>query len=337
MNLRCTVLALVAVSVGFAQEGPTPSWLAFDDASVGIRLVEERSSTGGTTADQWQYHDVLAGKVFVDPEHNYSFNFLIGNGDAFPGGWSNTGAGSAPASGKTYLKQFFADAKPVQGVEVQWGGIGMERGASTPVTSYSGDGFMTGERFYIRNSEDLYFDKVAFTFGYLGRVDQPNVWDRANTLWMNNYQQYLLEKKFSSRVTGSADYTVVAGERTLREAAHVNLPQWKVMDNVQFDMYERTNHTAAAGGHLGVGKKLNKTVEVRGGYASIDRNYGDLNDDAFFHGRRVYMASTIHLGRGFAVTPMYDHAAGNSYVLPNDTHFHLAFTYDFLKLLGEKK
>lgn len=335
--IRSTRLGLLVVTMGFAQEGPTPSWLSFDEATIGIRPVQERDSAHAKTADQWQYHDVLAGKVFVDPAHNYSFNFLVGNGDGFPGGWSSTSLGQGPGSPGTYLKQFFADAKPVSGLEVQWGGIGVERGASTPITSYSGDGFMTGERFYVRNSKALFFDKVAFTFGYLGRIDQPNVWDRANTMWMNNYQQYLLEKKFSSRVTGSADYTVLAGARTFRQAARVETPELKWVDTLRVDVYERTNRTAAAGGHIGLGKKLSHNFAVEGGYASIDRNYGDLNDDAFFHGRRLYATATIHLSAGFAIAPMYDHGVGNSYALPNETHFHLALTYELSKILAEKK
>jgi hypothetical protein len=334
---RLSALTLIVFSsVALSEEAVIPSWLSFDEASVGIRPVIEKDSSGVTTARDWQYQDVLGGKIFVDPSHRLSFNFLAGSGDAFPGGWSNTGAGSAPASGKFYLKQLYADAVFVPGLEVQWGGLGMERGVSTAISSYSGDGFMTGERFYVR-SHALYFDKVAFTFGYLGSIDRPNVWDRANTLWMNNYQQYLLEKKLSDRLTASTDYSVLAGTRTFRQAIRVNVPEWKAIDTLQFDMYERTNHTAAAGGHIGASKKINRALDLAGGYAAIDRNYGDLNDDAFFHGRRAYVAATVHLGAGFAVSPMFDHAIGNNYPLPNMSHFHVAFTYEIAKLLPERR
>lgn len=308
-------------------------WLSIDTAVVGVRSAYEQSSSGITTTNQLQYRDALDGKFFFDPDHNFSLNFGVGAGDAFPGGWGNTGIGRAPASTNSYLKLLYLDAKPAPGLELQWGGIGIERGASTAITSYSNDGFMAGERLYARSPNYLFFDTVAVTYGYLGDVTHPDVWDRAHTLFENNYQQYLVLKNLSKRFTASADYTAVAGAKTIREAVTGKVPELRVVDHFTVDLYERTNHTAAAGGNVSISKSVTKVFSLTAGYAAIDRNYGDLNDDAFFHGRRAYLAATLHLPYGFAISPMFDHGVGNNYQLPNNTHFHLAFTYDLLQSL----
>ncbi|MFZ0592002.1 MAG: hypothetical protein WAM39_16170, partial [Bryobacteraceae bacterium] len=147
----------------------------------------------------------------------------------------------------------------------------------------------------------------------------------------NNYQQYLVLKKISKKLTASADYTNLAGARTLRQALRADVPEFRVVDKAIVDVYERTNYTAAFGGNVSVSKSLNKMFGLTAGYAAIDRNYGDLNDDAFFHGRRAYFAAAVHPIRGFTISPMFDHGVDNNYYLPNNGHFHLAVTYDLLQ------
>jgi hypothetical protein len=331
----CALLsAFILCAAGHAQDSEdlTNRWFSIDKAAVGVRSVYEQGSTGATTTNQMQYYDAFEGKFFFDPSQKYSLNFGIGAGDAFPGGWSNTSIGNAPATTNySYLKLLYFDAKPNSLIEAQWGGIGIERGVSTAITSYSNDGFMAGERLYVRDSRDLFFDSIAVTFGYLGDVLHPDVWNRANTLWQNNYQQYLILKKISKKLTASADYTNLAGAHTLRQALHASMPDLRVVDQANVDVYERTNYTAAFGGNVSVSKSLNKMFGLTAGYAAIDRNYGDLNDDAFFHGRRAYFAATVHPLRGFSISPMFDHGVANDYYLPNNGHFHLAVTYDLLQ------
>jgi hypothetical protein len=326
--------AVLFSNAAFAHDSEdlTNRWLSIDKAEVGVRSVYEQGSNGATTTNQMQYYDAFQGKFFFDPGQKYSLNFAIGAGDAFPGGWSNTSVGNAPATTNySYLKLLYLDAKPNSLTEIQWGGIGIERGASTAITSYSNAGFMAGERLYVRDSRDLFFDSIAVTFGYLGDVLHPDVWDRAHTLWQNNYQQYLVLKKISKKLTASADYTTLAGGRTLRQALHANVAELRVVDQANVDVYERTNQTAAFGGNVSVSKSVNKVFGLTAGYAAIDRYYGDLNDDAFFHGRRAYFAATLHPVRGFTISPMFDHGVDNNYYLPNNGHFHLAITYDLLQ------
>lgn len=332
--LACSLLCGIAAAQDNVLVTP---WLSLDNAEIGIRPVLEKSSSGSTTANVLQYHDLFSGKLFLDHRHEFSLNFDAGAGGAFVAGWANTGAGSEPASRSFYLKQLYLEANPLSSLEVQWGGIGLERGVSTAMTSYNYDGFMSGERVYVRDPGHLFFDKMAVTFGYLGDVMHPDVWDRAHTLWMNNYQQYLIEKKISARAAASADYTVIAGARTFREAVRIDVPEFRIADRIQADVYERTNRTAAIGGNISAAKRISSRLDAITGYAAIDRNYGDLNDDAFFHGRRLYVAANVHLGRGFAVSPMFDHGVGNSYDLPNNVHFHVAFTSDLLAALKDSK
>ena len=324
---------LFSAATQAADDAVTTRWFAIDQAVVGIRPAYEQDSKGATTTNQLQYHDAFEGRFFFDADHAFSLNFGGGAGDGFAGGWGNTAIGAAPASTNSYLKLLYLDAKPISAVELEWGGIGIERGASTASSSYSNDGFMAGERLYLRSPNQLFFDTVAVTYGNLAEIMHPDVWDRAHTLFENNYQQYLVLKNLSKRFTASTDYTVLAGARTFREALRGNIAELRFADQFNIDLYERTNRTAAGGGNISLSKSLTKGLGLTAGYAAIDRNYGDLNDDAFFHGRRAYLAATLHLPYGFAISPMFDHGVGNSYDLPNNTHFHLAFTYDLLESL----
>ena len=230
-----------------------------------------------------------------------------------------------------YLKKLYFSAKPVEGIEFQYGGIGIERGVSTPITSYADPGYLTGGRILVHHPKALFFDTVSFTKAYLGDLDSPNMGRRFHRLQQSNYQQYLVEKRLSGRVSASMDYTNQWGIKTLRESIRLGVKESRVLDVVQFDSYQRTNRDRKTGFNFGLEKDLTRRLSLVGGYAAIDRNYGDLNDDAFFHGNRVYAGAQIHITPDFAVSALINRTAGEDYAVPNRTHFHLAFNYDLLR------
>ena len=107
----------------------------------------------------------------------------------------------------------------------------------------------------------------------------------------------------------------------------------RVIDSVRAEFYERTNYRSATGFNFGAGRKVSRRLTLEGGYASIDRYFGDLNADAFIHGNRLYAGGEFEIARAFTVFALVNHGVNNSYELENRTHLHVGFSYDVIKAL----
>jgi hypothetical protein len=304
-----------------------------DDAAIGARAVVGKTSNGTLTDQQMQHFIAVSGGLRIGEW--FSLHALAATGGDFAGGWNNSGLGLASGSSSVFLKQLYLAARPVKAVEVQFGGIGIERGVGSDIASYSQDGYMTGARMTVRHPKAFHFDQVSVTFGYLGDRDMPGIEHRLRRLSHVNYRQFLVVKKFGDRTSVSVDYTDRAGAKTFRQAVQVKVSSLGVIDSVRTDFYERTNFTSAFGGVVAAGKTIVPRWHVEAGYAVIDRNYGDWNADAFFHGRRFYASTSFKIANALSMFMLIDKSAGNSYLVPNGSHFHAGFSYDVLKALHE--
>jgi hypothetical protein len=333
--LKLCVLAVLVCGAGSAQSGdPEPlsnRWVELNQFSVGTRLVVFDDGPGGPTSWALQHQEIIEGAFRFDTLGKFSLRAAVADGDSIAAGWSNTGAGSS--SGSSYrvnLKKIYLSAKPISGVEIQYGGLGIERGASSAIASYSGDSYLDGARIVVARPQDLFFNEISVTKAWLGDLNAPNMFNRFRRLGGSNYQQYLVAKKFGKRFSSSADYTNQWGSKTVRQAVHIGVAESRIFDAVQFDLYERTNGTRANGFNFGVEKSVVRRISLSGGFTAIDKNYGDLNDDAFFHGDRVYAGANVRVSKSFCVFSLVNRAVDNNYAVPNLTHFHVGINYDLL-------
>jgi len=185
-----------------------------------------------------------------------------------------------------YFRQFNFAAKPVQGLEVQYGGIGINRGVNTEMTSYDDDGYLVGGRVSVKRPKNLFFDEVSVTYGYLGDLFKPNFFRRMSRVKQGNYHQFLVRKQIGTRAEVSADYTWQDKVDMMREAIKVNTKEIKVLDWVRFETYQRIGDNAFVGqpGIFKAGngfavqaeKTIKRMVSVGGGYSQIDRDYTAL-------------------------------------------------------------
>jgi hypothetical protein len=186
----------------------------------------------------------------------------------------------------------------------------MEHGAGTELTTFDDDAYMEGERIKINDEKHLFFNEISGSFGYFGDIDVPNFIDRGGRLTQNNYRQIMLQKKFGKRLSTSVSYDWMAGINTVREAANAAVPESKAVDNVRFELYQRTNRAyllddsfkAGNGWSLTANKTLfRKHWRIEGGYADIDRYNGvysgnaiavfagfSLNGDSYQIGKRFF-------------------------------------------------
>lgn len=254
-----------------------------------------------------------------------------------------------------YFRQFYFSAKPVSGIEVQYGGIGINRGVNTEMTSYDDDGYMVGSRVSFKRPKNLFFDEVSFTYGYLGDFFKPNFFRRKTRLNEHNYHQILVRKQIGGRAEFSGDYSAQDGVDMTREAIKLNIKETKVLDWVRFETYQRigTNDFGSSGVFKpGKGfavqaeKVIKRKVSVGGGYSQIDRDYTALQPGARPFGYAINGDRT-GLGNRFFGYAKYQFAPEVSFdayfsnpvnVNPNEftwnkRYFTAGFVFDAKKLI----
>jgi WD40 repeat protein/uncharacterized caspase-like protein len=314
--------------------GQLSRWIDLQTATLGVRYRWIESSAGITVANQAQDLVQFKGRFKFDQNGNYSVNAGIFTGNNFVAGFNDTGLGTGRAITNLYLKQLYFSAKPVRGVEVQFGGLYFNRGESTEITTYDNDGYLMGERLVVQRPKNLFFDEISVTYAFLGDFFTPNINKRWHGLGQSNYHQFLLSKKIGERAVLSADYTFESGRDTFRQAVRVNTPEFKVVDFFRLELYQRAA-VNPEGGLAAYAEKgfLKKRLTVGGGYAQIDPNYGGLNADRFNRGRRFFFNGSYKLSPEFTISTFYTHAFKNDFPLASRTRFEVLFSYNLRSAL----
>jgi len=311
--------------------GRLSRWFDLQMATLNLRYRYIDNSLGIVTTNQLQHREVFKGRLKFDADGKYSLNAGIFTGRAFTGGWNNTGWGTGDGQTNLAVKQLYFSAAPVKGLELQYGGLYINRGESTEITTYDEDGYIMGERVSIKRPDKLFFDEITVTYAFLGDINTPNINKRYFRLKQSNYHQFLLEKKIGKRAAVSADYTFESRRETMREAIRVDVHESRVLDTVRFENYQRAGRTAAYGFAVHGEKAITKRLTVVGGYAQIDPLYGGLNADRFGIGKRLFVASTLRLTSTITFNTFATRAIANSFPVPIQTRVELIISYNLLK------
>src|SRR5579872_6415378 len=119
-------LILTTRAPAFAQDAPAPPlqrWFELQTFTVYSRYRFVETSADVTTANQLQYKESLQGRINLDRAKRYTIQAGYFSGGSFISTWNNWGAGTGDFNGKdNYLKQLFASARPVDALELQYGG-----------------------------------------------------------------------------------------------------------------------------------------------------------------------------------------------------------------------
>ncbi len=323
----------VAIKPAASKEGELSRWFELQTATLSTRYRYIETSAGTTTFNHLQHNEAFKGRFKFDAAGNYSINAGLFSGSNFTGSWNNTGAGTGKPVTNLYLKQLYFSAKPIRGVEVQYGGLYILRGESTEITSYDNDGFIMGERVMLNRPKEFFFDEVSVTYAHFGDINKPDVTERLRRLGQSNYHQFLVSKKIGKRAVVSADYTFQSGAETLRQAVRVNTAELRVIDSLRFENYQRTDVKPDCGFAVTGEKTIFKRFNLTGGYADIDSNYGGLNSDRFNTGKRIYAIGTYSIRPEFSISTFATRAVGNKVAIANRNRFDLVFSYNLLKSL----
>ncbi len=264
-----------------AQKPLTERWLDLQTMSHSQRYRNAYNQGGYHLYEEGQERSILAGRLKLDRNADYTIGFRASTGHYFNWAYSDyagesqsersanipvilgsytpaeqfeiiTAAVADPATAlvlnklksngwQFYPRELFFSARPIKPVTAEFGSLGIERGQSTEITSFDDDGFVTGERLRLQDPRHLFFDQIGYTSAYFGDINVPNFFDRGSSLKHNNYRQWFANKQVSSRVGFSGEYNWLNKTETLREAAAVNTPETHVVDKVRVEFYQRLN------------------------------------------------------------------------------------------------
>ena len=299
--------------------------------SLGMRVRAIDDEVRETKLRQLQQRSQIRARFKFDAQARYTLNVGVFTGTSFISGWNSTGIGTGGGVATHNIKQLFAAAQPVRGLEFQLGSVSPVRGESTAITSYDEDAYVTVARMSVRRRADLFFDDITTSVGHLGDPTHVSIFDREYD--GVNYYQVQVSRRLSPRLAVSSDFSRVDEANTWRPAALVGLAESRVVDQMRLEIYHRQDTESATGFAVFGEKQVLPKLRATLGYADIDLRYGNLNDDRFFNGRRVFGILAVPVTSELNVQLFSGHAVGNHPPLPIRMRTELVVNYNFIPLV----
>ena len=339
------VLVLAAWPLPARAQSPPPAaasdapalrrWLDIQNFTVFSRYRFAANSKDATTSDQLQYKDTFRARFNIDSEKRYTINVGYFSGSSFISSWNNWGIGNnTTLDGKdNYMKQLYASAAPVKGLELQYGGIYVNRGETDEFLSYDDDGYLVGERVSVRRPKELYLDEISVTRAAIGPFNTPNLGSRWDGLKNPNYTQLLGAKRIGKMIGASIDYTRQSGADTFRAAVTLHFSKDAPVSTVRYEQYRRVTQQPAAGFGLWAERGVTKYARVQGGYVTVDQFYGGWNADRIQSGRRFFAIGTFSIYGPLSASIYVTRALASPYTVSVARRFDAVVSYDVLDSL----
>ena len=257
-----------------------------------------------------------------------------------------------------YMRELYIHASPIKALTVEFGSFGIERGVATEATTFDDDGYLNGERAIVRDPKHLFFDQVGFTTAYLGNFNTPSMFDRGAAFKQSNYRQVFVKKQLNERIAFSGEYNWLNDTDTLREAATVQVPETKVIDNLRFEAYERLNTvnlqglnvSGAPGYAITLQKAVSKRLSGDIGYADIDKDYSVYFASRFFHavgfglngdqyglGRHPFIHASYKVNPVITAFGFYTHEVGPELNTLNQQGLNAGLTFNLKALINTEQ
>jgi hypothetical protein len=318
-----------------ASPSPLGRWLDVQQASLNLRYRGQETNEGVVSNNHIQHQEQFRFRIKLDPAARYTVHFGAFSGPVFSGGWNNTGLGTGDPTGYFALKQLFLAAEPIDGVELQAGGLYPWRGESTEITTYDNDSYVTGVRASVRRPAQLFFNDVTYTQANLDHTAPPNVFRRFDRMDNVNYRQIAVIKALGTRASSFFDFTTHGDVRTLRAAARMRTPEVRVADAVLIEYYNRVNGASPAGGFaVSMDKALfGNAVALNGGVSAIDRHYTPPNGDRYLQGNHLFGRATWVLAREWALQAFVARAVRTDYTIATGTRVDVVVQYNLIPAL----
>jgi hypothetical protein len=279
--------------------GKLRRWLDLQAASLGTHYLFAKNGLGITTANQQQYQVAVRGRFKFDAKGRFSINAGLYTGANFIAGFNNTGLGIGKAQSNLYLKHLYLSVRPLDGVEIQYGGLNIWHDESTDITGYAYDGYIVGERISIQRPRNLFFDDISIGYGYVGDLTTPSVARRSDRLAQSNFHRFILKKNIGERAWTSVDYVFQSGIQTWREAIRMRATESRVIDTFHAEIYEISSLHSGYGFAVYGEKTILAKFILGGGYTDIDHSM--LNSDRYGRGNRLFLTTNVPINKAFSI------------------------------------
>jgi hypothetical protein len=338
MIRRRLALALCSTHLTAQQPATVPPirrWLDVQSLTLYTRYRFTETNQGKTTADQLQYKEQVQARLKLDEAARYTIAVGFFSGSSFVGTWDNLGIGNGTSfdGSNHYIKQLYLAAIPIAGVELQYGGLYLNRGEADEWVTYDTDGYIVGERVSVHRPRELHLDEVTVTRAAIGPMHTPNLFDRLDGLRHPNYTQLLARTRVSKLVGGSFEYSRQIGADYLRGALTLHLPSESPIDAIRAEGYHRFNQHAASGIGLSVERSLSRRLRVQGGFVNVDQFYGGWNADRMLSGRRLFASASIPIRGPVSASLYWTHTVDTPYAVPIGQRFDAVIGYNLLDTL----
>ncbi|MDP3719038.1 MAG: hypothetical protein Q8T13_14845 [Acidobacteriota bacterium] len=313
---------------------PAPAirrWLDVQSVHAASRFRWYKNSAGRLNSSSLQWQSQLRGRFLFDQAGRYSIGTLASTGSTLPSSWNNTGGGLGQYSGAFNVKQLFLSAEPVKGLELQAGGLFMNRGEMAEHLTYDSDAYIVGERVTVRPSKGR-VTQIAVTAGHFGDFREVNVFKRLDRMTDLNYGQALVGFRLGPRAAASVDYTHEDGRDIIRQGINLRMPATvKLLTALKFEAYQRVSDDDGQGFHAAADARW-KRLSVTGGVMSVDRNYTvgtiPFNGDRYETGHRWYSIGGVTLTRDLSVGWFQSEAFNVDFPIPLKHRFDLFITFN---------
>lgn len=335
--LPCAAAAQPAAVHPEPPAAPRPAglsrWIDAQAAAIAVRYRRIETSGGQVSSSEVQESVALRGRFKFDAEGRVALTAGVATGGGLTSGWNSTGVGTGEFSGRVWLKQLFLSVTPLQGVEVEYGGLSAVRGEATEVTHLDNDTYLVGQRLVVRRPGSLWIDEAAVTLAYLGDATNPSFLRRTHRLSEVNYHQYLAGKKLGRYARVSVEYGRYRAVGTVRGAVVLRWPRLRVIDLARFEQYRRMGPAPGNGFGVHVEKRLGRRWVLAGGFADIDRAAQVQNGDRYLRGRHLYSLTTVSLGHGVSASVYLTHSVATRFAIPNRFRGEAVLGYNALPLV----
>lgn len=332
-------LALLAGVMPVAAQTPTPAppprastppirrWLDVQSLLAAARFRFTENSTDRVTVSDLQWQTQFRGRFLFDQAGRYTIGSFVTTGPTFRSGWNYSGAGLNREIHPLKVRQLYVGATPVKSLELQAGGLAVNRGELSDVIASDNDSFFIGERVTVRPAHGA-ITQLSASAGHFDAVGEPNFFTQIDDAGDFNYGQALVGFKLGPRALASVDYTYENGRDILREGVTLRVPsRVKLLTLLRLELYQRVDPDHAQGFNTSADFRLHKLAATVG-VMSTDRSYGPFNGDRWELGSHYYYSLTYPLTPSLALNLYHTRAFDIGFPITLKERFDFVATYN---------
>ncbi len=321
-----------------AAKSPAPAlrrWLDVQSVLGAIRYRFTENSAERVTVSDLQWQTQFRGRFLFDKAGRYTVGSFVTTGPTFRSGWNYSGAGLNREIHPLKVRHLYFGATPVKSIELQAGGLAVNRGELADVIASDNDSFFIGERATVRPSHGA-ITQISAAVGHFDAVSEPNFFTQLDDAGDFNYGQALVGFTLGPRAAASVDYTYENGRDILREGITLRVPsRLRLLTLLRLELYQRVDPDHARGFNTSADLKLKKLAATVG-VVSTDRHYGPFNGDRYELGSRYYYSLTYPLTSALVLNLYHTRAFDIDFPITLKERFDVVATYNPTAYLKRK-